>query len=279
MATTKEIIAGMLTENTGRHMLDSGGAYGRAWERNQGRNFDAEQPTVIKWEYDYISITHNVYHWLVDRLEYDAKLDAEFHEWAEATEERKDTGWLELMEGWVAHVNSTPGPDDNYREMRGLYDGEDGPFITNTYNGEDLLSQTLQYMYFELDGDSYVLLQVHGGCDVRGGYTAPKVFEVCGGSDGSEMFDNARAGISCDDDKRDPNQTEIPGLETGPCERRWYTDDGSNWYNDDDGEELHKYPVTKAEDGDAWRVNHLHINEDNSLCCPSCGGHLSAGFI
>ena len=29
----------MLTENTGKHMLDSGGAYGRHWERNQKKSF------------------------------------------------------------------------------------------------------------------------------------------------------------------------------------------------------------------------------------------------
>lgn len=274
MGTTKEIIAGMLTENTGRHMLDSGGAYGRAWERNQDRNFEAEQPTVIEWDYDSISITHSVFHWLAERLEYSTKLDAEFHKWAGATEERRDTGWLELMEGWTKHLNETPDDDGETHEVGGVY-GEGDPLVVNTYNGEDLLSQIIQYLYFEIDGESYVLLQIHGGCDARGGYTAPKVFEV----DGTEIFDNARAGISCDDDKCNPNQTEIPGLESGPCERRWYTDDGWNWYNDDDGEELQAYPVTKAEDGDAWRVNHLHINEDNSLCCPGCGGHLSAGFI
>ena len=39
---TKAVIADMLQENTGRHMLDSGGAYGRNWERNQGRDFDSE---------------------------------------------------------------------------------------------------------------------------------------------------------------------------------------------------------------------------------------------
>jgi len=37
---TKEIIYNMLTENTGRHMLDSGGAYGRNWERNQVKTIE-----------------------------------------------------------------------------------------------------------------------------------------------------------------------------------------------------------------------------------------------
>ena len=42
---TKEIIYGMLIENTGTHFLDSGGAYGRAWERNQGKTIKG---TVLK---------------------------------------------------------------------------------------------------------------------------------------------------------------------------------------------------------------------------------------
>lgn len=37
---TKEVILSQLQENTGRHMLDSGGAYGRSWERNQGKTWD-----------------------------------------------------------------------------------------------------------------------------------------------------------------------------------------------------------------------------------------------
>ena len=36
----KELIYKMLTENTGVHMLDSGGAYGRNWERNQVKTIE-----------------------------------------------------------------------------------------------------------------------------------------------------------------------------------------------------------------------------------------------
>ena len=32
---TEKVIREMLTESTGRHMLDSGGIYGRHWEKNQ----------------------------------------------------------------------------------------------------------------------------------------------------------------------------------------------------------------------------------------------------
>ena len=40
MKTLKETIAAMLTENTGKNMLDSGGASGRAWQRNAGKALD-----------------------------------------------------------------------------------------------------------------------------------------------------------------------------------------------------------------------------------------------
>jgi hypothetical protein len=49
--------------------------------------------------------------------------------------------------------------------------------IYNTYNWESDLSQTIQYNYLELQGDCYVLLQIHNGADVRGGYTKTKLFK------------------------------------------------------------------------------------------------------
>ena len=39
---TADVIISMLKENTGAHFLDSGGAYGRNWERNQARDFESE---------------------------------------------------------------------------------------------------------------------------------------------------------------------------------------------------------------------------------------------
>ena len=47
--TTAEVIADMLRENTGKHFLDSGGAYGRHWERNQDRDFSAEPYAEVEF--------------------------------------------------------------------------------------------------------------------------------------------------------------------------------------------------------------------------------------
>jgi hypothetical protein len=45
----------------------------------------------------------------------------------------------------------------------------------NTYNGECDLDQTLQFNTLGIGGQEYILLQIHCGCDIRGGYTSPIV--------------------------------------------------------------------------------------------------------
>ena len=52
------------------------------------------------------------------------------------------------------------------------------PDTANSYNWDNYLSQVIQYVTFEYQSRWFVLLQVHGGADVRGGYTRPQVFEM-----------------------------------------------------------------------------------------------------
>lgn len=154
----------------------------------------------------------------------------------------------------------------------------------NTYNGEDLLSQTLQYTYFECDGTPYVLLQVHGGCDVRGGYTAPRAFRLTD-SDGSGILDNARATIYCEprsDDVR--GQLGLNGKPVPPPEPHyWTTDDGCHWYADGccglgAGTQLERYDRVDIEGRMAWEAGVLCADADGNGYCPICGGRLRASF-
>jgi hypothetical protein len=62
--------------------------------------------------------------------------------------------------------------DDEFCEVAGIY-GDGAPFTENTYNSDNLLSQDLQYTFFHWNNEDYV---VHGGADIRGGYTKPRVF-------------------------------------------------------------------------------------------------------
>jgi len=277
--TTQRVIAEVLTENTGRHMLDSGDYYGRHWQRNQGRNFLAEEATSLTFRWGFVEVVHNLFHWLDNALEFDQELDTAFAEWSER-EENERLPWLACPEPFLEHLRELGA------EVGGIY-GEGEPFTHNTYNGQDLLSQTIQYTFarirlwddergLHLD-DDYVLLSVHGGCDVRGGYTRPRAFRL---KNELSILDNARAVVFCDcctDDYGSPT-----------C---WSTDDGVHWYRQgicgigtrleemqlfkvgDEVESLEPALRTASESTEYLIV----VDEDGAGYCPACcNGRLAA---
>jgi hypothetical protein len=161
--TTKELIFSMLIENTGSHMLDSGGAYGRAWERNQGKtieDFEREPEERIVWTGNYLERSVSVFHYL-SQLDTDALCD--------------DFNSMPCLD-WdaVADVYGVSEAQWNWlREFRDVKVTQ----TFNTYNGESDLSQILQGSWLTIDDEQYLLLQIHGGCDARGGYTDAKLFK------------------------------------------------------------------------------------------------------
>jgi hypothetical protein len=203
---TTKVLDTMLKENTGTHLLDSGSAYGRNWERNQQRSFKSEPACQVEaknWNNEpTLSISYNVYHYLNNFLEYDARMQTKFDSFVKRIDPDDDKCWLELMELFADEFT-------NYG-------------TTNTYNYDNLLSQVLQYTMFSATDDEYdcyVLLQIHGGCDVRGGYTAPKVFKVID----RDYFILAQA---------DCRAVADNGMS-------WYSDDcGYHWYSDYDEPQL-----------------------------------------
>lgn len=253
---THRQLAAMFTENTGRHMLDSGGAYGRNWERNQGRgveSFMAEPEAYFtSWGGDDWGVLLSTFQFLADRLEYDADLNAEFDALAEAN---PDDHWFALAEKFPAH-------HANLHDLEVPEDGT-GMLTVNTYNHENALDQVIQYIQVSHDGDGiypdYVILQVHGGCDVRGGYTAPKIFTVAGWGEVGLLDDN-RCGVSCEGVDPYPHDT-LPGFDK-PVKvyHSWYSDDGgSNWYGNDGEGELER-----------------KVNDDGEPICSECGATLIA---
>jgi len=154
------LLSKMLKENTGKSFLDSGDAYGRHWQENQAIEFD-QTPDVtfdLRVGEEIVPIV-NVYHFLMRKLEID-DLCREFNE------------RFEVMDDWDSDIYGVSSDAWNW-----LLDlGFDAINTINTYNGESLLSQVLQYTVIR-GSDEYVLLQVHNGCDVRGGYTDAKMFK------------------------------------------------------------------------------------------------------
>lgn len=173
--TTEQKLVEMLTENTGRHLLDSGDAYGRAWERNQGRDLASfrNEPRVFIDEY---GASLSVFHFLAERVSFDAELDAV---WREFDDAHPDGYWLELAEQFVAEY----GERDGYWSEFGWI---------NSYNSDNCLNGTIQFLPFTYSGAYYVLLQIHGGADVRGGYTRPAVFAA-----DEQLFDFTDLYVQC----------------------------------------------------------------------------------
>jgi len=162
MKSTKEVLAEMLREPTGVHFLDSGGAYGRHWQRNQERDFENEGPKMKVWGMNEVEFSVPLYLFLTDYLEYDEEVDRELQE------------FVKNFEG----SNMRASRQFRFQEDRDeiLYN-----ITINTYNMENVLDQVIQFTVYSRERDplwrgEHIFLHIHGGCDVRGGYTRPRAF-------------------------------------------------------------------------------------------------------
>ena len=233
---TKDVILGMLTEKVSHSILDSGDHYGRHYSDNltidlanepasvlkfdtYGADFDdpdsAKHQTWLDKTMEFDSCYHNLYHWLSDRLEYDPKLQEDFDNYCDM-EENEDKPYLRLMES---------------------YSGEKA---INTHNHEEMLSQVIQFVV----SDTRVLLQIHNGCDVRGGYTRPKAFTVSHNIDPYSLYSFDSGMLLCKD--------------------VWQTENGGYTFESEDHEEnLKKF--TNRE---------LKVDKDGNGYCPFCNTQL-----
>lgn len=193
MATTDadEVIRSQLTENTGRHLLDSGSAYGRHWEENQDTPPWEDQAYTVRDSY----VVHNVYDFLSQTCGRDdtaVALEIGLYAYGLHGPGEGDS-WLTCMEGFADALGDPSILRDELAAM-GLpveladqvaympdCDGEH--FTANTYNQEwHNLTQCIQVTGFGGPYAEYAAIQVHGGCDIRGGYTAPRVYANSYGS-------------------------------------------------------------------------------------------------
>lgn len=159
--TTKELIYSMLIENTGKALCDSGDAYGRNWQRNQGKtieDFEREPEEHIIWDGNYLDRRVSVFHYL----------------------SQLETDWI------CDYFNSMPCKDWDCEEVYGVSEAQWNWLNSkcevkvnhsfNTYNRDSDLSQILQGSWLTINDEQYLLIQIHGGCDARGGYTDAKLF-------------------------------------------------------------------------------------------------------
>lgn len=220
---TDDVLLKMLRENTGRDMCDSGDFYGRNYDRNARRDLMAEPVTTVEIEVEpgrdhNVTVHASLFHWLRERVVYDSDLQRQFLAFCRR-KANKESYDLENMEGFAAEKCKLISPNRW---------GEDPSYYTeNSSNRDNILDQTIQWTAWPIEEPEYALLQVHGGCDIRGGYTDPKAFSLPEGD-----LNITDATISC-----------------SHCSARWQTDDSVHWYFDGVGEQEKYLQSSKI-----WRV-------------------------
>lgn len=169
MSTEQRLLA-MWQENTGQHMLDSGGAYGRNWQRNAGKTVADMLEKDGYFERDYYC-TANTFAFLLKHLTYTKQADAltaSFRNWVDGQPE--GDAYYNSADSLVRFLETVPALHAETKD-----DLE--PF--NTYNWDNVLDSVLQGVVFMFGDDIYTALSYHGGADVRGGYTDFVFFESC----------------------------------------------------------------------------------------------------
>lgn len=192
-------LAELMVESTGANILDSGGHYNRSWQRHRDfvnsngdfrtlpevncRGFWLDDADPAKWTFDSLSVS--MFHFLKDRLELDEKC-AELQRRMDAFGEKHGEYGLSKMEAFFQGELESEG----WTAEKSF----------NSYNHETTLDETIQGVVLIEDDteDAYLLLQVHGGCDVRGGYTEPRVFRIGDDEALAHLSDWASLTAGCD---------------------------------------------------------------------------------
>ena len=169
MKDVKELVYKMLTENTGKHMLDSGGTDSRGWQRNQKKtieDFENEEEELYQLDAKYKELhrTVSVFHYLTNNLEID-DICEEFNKIQEESD------------NWDADADVYGVSKEAYEFLEAMHE-VDIQRSWNTYNGDSDLSQILQCANLTINDEEYILIQIHNGADARGGYTDAKLFKM-----------------------------------------------------------------------------------------------------
>jgi len=212
----QETIAAMLTENTGTHFLDSGGSNGRAWQQNAGKvvaDFEAQPSAtaeiyVREWQGKLVAEVLpcvNIFHLLTGGA---LELDDFCHEFNAMP-----------VDKWDGDYNGVSLEGSEWLEARGFAMCKESRGGWNTYNWNAAHSQVMQGNELTLEGEygeeKYLLLQIHGGADVRGGYTDARLFKL---ADHAEFYNVVSEDCGFSD-------------ETGEISISWH----GEWINSDGG--------------------------------------------
>ena len=153
MTKTQKVISSQLLENTGKSILDSGGENGRAWQR-----WREKEKVDFTEDINKAAILIPIQRYLDNSLEYNSSC---------ASLERK----------LKKQIEDLTIDFDRYILPKG-YVWEEETF--NTYNEDNDVSQDFQARMFRSEQKKvyYIMLSIHGGCDIRGGYSTPRIYKI-----------------------------------------------------------------------------------------------------
>src|SRR5690625_981110 len=205
--TAKQALLNMFTEPVAKHFLDSGSHYGYRFEQNQKRDLLNEKLISL----DDGMVTVNTAKYLIEYLEFDFDDVTDY-----INEVIADQEWH-----WVDDVNLL--------ELEFIYPEIETLIETfNTYNSDSYLDTVLIGKFLKINDEYYTLLQVHGGCDVRGGYTDVKCFKtdycidslttiigIIDGKEVSNMYDGYNLTFEGDDTEVDLDSLDLTKTEIG----------------------------------------------------------------
>lgn len=258
--------------------------------------------------YDFY-VQKNAYLFLVESLEYDLEMDQRFHKFCQSEKEfvftfydkhmiptiacealdkysriygvekgyqlnkkrveyfsPKDESYYKCISAWKDLLSQADAFEDleDYEDLKGY----------NTANGETCLNKTLQWEMFTIHNGKYeghyIILQIHNGCDIRGGYSTPHIFKYDEDQFWCKMDDiTARCtnfnygekgvpGIQVNLDNK-PTKDPVVDLDHVDC----YSDDcGRHWYGSS-GEDVSKGAEFKTDE-----------EGKHHIVCKKCGAEL-----
>ena len=240
---TQLVVKAMMCENTGRHLLDSGDAYGRRFERNQSIQ-DQDWEKIRKririevWN-DEFTIYKDIYHFLTETLIYDPEMDEKFQKFMEESE------------------------NSHFQDMKDFGEVLDTEAYTeNSYNSDNCLGGTIQFTAYIFNNANfeaeYIAIQTHNGCDARGGYSTPHIFRF---TDDLSHFEYMIRDINAEcpnyAEKQKTTQIDLNGKKVRNGHTHCYSDDaGYSWNTDCDG---------------YGSINEFLVdNENEKVLCPKC---------
>lgn len=146
-------------QNTGKSMCDSGDYYGRHYEQPP---IPKDAPMIREWDKGCpATIETAVY--LNEAYRVDPDWQENWKTWDE--EHGEDLNWFESAQAFMEQAGYESCGRDN------VYNGEND--LSQTFVWEVWRSPDRDQMDWIYDEEAVIVIHVHTGCDVRGGYTSP----------------------------------------------------------------------------------------------------------